>query len=185
MGHQSHPVEPGQQPEASLASSGVTQRTKRRQPVPKPCYGASRALPAASLRRCQHGGRAGTPLLALVCSVPPGSKNTAKAHQGSPGTWDVLRLHLQKIWRGGAAKPKGPWPQAGVGLERSKHRRSGWYGQAKATKRGRRVRRKSQRFIVPRRPGNSPARTRWREGGAELRNRWEETWPVHRNRSPC
>jgi hypothetical protein len=27
----------------------------------------------------------------LVGPVPPGSKNRASAHQGSPGTWDALR----------------------------------------------------------------------------------------------
>jgi hypothetical protein len=61
VGKQSHPVEPGRQPEASLAWAGVTRTAKRRQPGPRPCYGAPRVLPAASPRLGQHGGRVGTP----------------------------------------------------------------------------------------------------------------------------
>src|SRR5687767_15128713 len=38
VGNQSHPVEPGRQPEASLVSVQVTARAKRRQPVLRPCY---------------------------------------------------------------------------------------------------------------------------------------------------
>jgi hypothetical protein len=36
VGRQSHPVERGQQPEASLAWGGLSRTAKRRQPVPKP-----------------------------------------------------------------------------------------------------------------------------------------------------
>jgi hypothetical protein len=38
VGSQSHPVEPGQQLEASLAWGGESRTAKRRQPVSKPCY---------------------------------------------------------------------------------------------------------------------------------------------------
>src|SRR5205085_4331011 len=61
VGNQSHPVEPGPQPEASLAWGLVTATAKRRQPAFRPCYGAPRDLPAASLRLCQIGGRASAP----------------------------------------------------------------------------------------------------------------------------
>jgi hypothetical protein len=66
-----------------------------------------------------------------VRPVRPGSENTAEVHEGSLGTWETLRLHLDSSWREGTAKPEGPWPQAGVGPERSADRRTGWYGQAK------------------------------------------------------
>ena len=61
VGNQSHPVEPGRQPEARLASWQVTARAKRRQPVLKPCYGAPRAIPARALGLLGHGGRAEPP----------------------------------------------------------------------------------------------------------------------------
>jgi hypothetical protein len=38
VGSQSHPVEPGQQPEASLAWGGATRTAKRKQPGPRPCH---------------------------------------------------------------------------------------------------------------------------------------------------
>src|SRR5438128_2603774 len=38
VGNQSHPVELGQRPEASLAWGSAMATAKRRQPVPKPCY---------------------------------------------------------------------------------------------------------------------------------------------------
>jgi hypothetical protein len=43
VGNQSHPVELGQQPEASLASAGATRSTKRRQPGRRPCYRAPKS----------------------------------------------------------------------------------------------------------------------------------------------
>ena len=52
---------------------------------------------------------------------------------GSLGTWETLRLHLDNRWRGGTAKPEGPWPQAGVGPARSEDRRTGWYGHPNHT----------------------------------------------------
>jgi hypothetical protein len=42
-GIQSHPVEPGKQPEASLASVGAIPLTKRRQPGRRPCYRAPKS----------------------------------------------------------------------------------------------------------------------------------------------
>src|ERR1019366_5031399 len=60
-GKQSRPAEPGQQPEASLASLGATHGAKRRQPVSKPCHSAPKLPLARSLRRDACGGRAGAP----------------------------------------------------------------------------------------------------------------------------
>src|SRR5260221_261132 len=74
----------------------------------------------------------------------------------SPGTWEALRLPLDKGWRRGTAKPEGSRPQADVvGPEGSEHRRRGMVSPSEAqTKRGEKVRRESERLIVPTRRGN-------------------------------
>ena len=65
MGHRAHPVESGQQPEASLASLQVTARAKRRQRVTRagpfsPEIGLVAGAPAVRA----SGGRACPPVLA-------------------------------------------------------------------------------------------------------------------------
>ena len=88
----------------------------------------------------------------LARPVPPGSKNRAKAHEGSPGTWETRPSPLTSPARepehqsprahGRASRPMGAnWAQ-------------GWYRQTKATKCGETGGRESERFIVPSRPGN-------------------------------
>ena len=57
--------------------------------------------------------------------------------------------------------------------------------RAKATKLGGTGGRKSQRLIVPWKPGNSPERTRWREAGVEWCDRWRETCRRHRASRVC
>ncbi len=49
-----------------------------------------------------------------------------------------------------------------------------WYRQAKETKRGGMSGRESEYATVPRKAGNRPNGTRWREGRAGLRNLCEE-----------
>jgi hypothetical protein len=51
VGNQSHPVEPGRQPEASVAWRPAMAAAKGRQPVPKPCHGAPR-LPHPRVALC-------------------------------------------------------------------------------------------------------------------------------------
>ena len=80
--------------------------------------------------------------------------------------------------------PQAPGPASGRGERRTQAHGRVLPGEAHA-KPGGTVRRESERLIVPTRPGNSPAGTRRREGGAVSRNCWEETWPVRRDRNPC
>ena len=62
MGHQSHPVELGQRPEASLAPGLVTVPTKRRQLGLKPCYGAPRLpYPRLALGVARSGAAISSP----------------------------------------------------------------------------------------------------------------------------
>jgi hypothetical protein len=184
VGNQSHPVAPGQRPEASLAWGSARATAKRRQRVLKPCYGAPRTLPAASLRRFHNGGHVGT-LLWPVCPVPPGSKNRAKAHEDSPGTWDARRLLFESNWRAGQPNRKAPGPRPASGLDGANTGARRGIVTRSTTKRDETVRRESERPIVPLKPGNPPAGTRGREGGAGWRKHWRETWPVRRNREPC
>ncbi len=64
VGNQSHPVELGRQPEASLAWGPAMVTAKRRQRVPRPCYGASKenvfvgalvVIAAGAASACRHG----------------------------------------------------------------------------------------------------------------------------------
>src|SRR5271166_2402834 len=99
-----------------------------------------------------------------ACLVPPGSKNMANDHEGSPGTWETLpspskcrpetRLTNSR-WIHGPVS----WV---VGDERGTQR---WYRQAKETKCGERDVRESQRLRVPSSRGNHPEGPR---GGKEV-----------------
>ncbi len=58
--------------------------------VDSKCLGRAiepRKIIAGAVVLVSHGGRASTPLW-QACLVPPGSENRAKAHEGSPGTWE-------------------------------------------------------------------------------------------------
>ena len=66
-------------------------------------------------------------------------------------------------------------PPVGVGpCGRYEGRRKEWYRQAKETKCGGMSGRESEHVTVPRKAGNRPNGTRWREGRAGLRNLCEE-----------
>ena len=88
----------------------------------------------------------------LACPVPPGSKNRAKAHEGSPGTWEPRPPPSTSP----AREPEHQSPRAHGRASRplGANRAQGWYRQAKATKCGERGGRESERLIVPLRPGN-------------------------------
>jgi hypothetical protein len=187
VGNQSHPVEPGRQPEASLASAAPQ---GRRRSVDSQCSGRAieprEQYPREPLA-CLVTGAVPIRRNGLADSVSPGSKNTASAHQGSPGTWDALRLHLDNVWRKGTANPKVSGPQAAVGGPAwSEHSRRGMVSPSEA-QRSAATRSAGNRSAswYRRGRGTQPAGTRWRDGGAELRNCWEETWPVLRNRIAC
>jgi hypothetical protein len=84
VGPRAHPVESGQQPEASLASCGVTHRAKRRQPVSEPAHAAPKLgliVGAPAVRAC--GGRACLPVLAWE-GGPAGVFRSRRGHLGVP-----------------------------------------------------------------------------------------------------
>ena len=184
MGSQSHPVAPGQRPEASLAWGSARATAKRRQRVLKPCYGAPRSLPAGSLRRFHNGGHVGA-LLGPVRPVPPGSKNTAEAPQDSPGTWDARRLPFDSNWRAGQPNRKAPGPRPASGLDGANTGARRGIATRSTTKRGETVRRESERPIVRWNSGDACARTRGTEGGASSRGRGRETRGGLRTSEAC
>jgi len=121
VGSQSHPVEPGKQPEASLAPAVVTQRTKRRQLVLRPCHGAPRLPYPRFSSRCstKRGPRPTT--TSLVFGYRRGLRTRHRhtrvpQEHGTPCDSTVFAA-------GGAAAPNAPGRQAGVGPERSEDRR--------------------------------------------------------------
>jgi hypothetical protein len=84
VGQRAHPEESGQQPEASLASCGVTHRAKRRQRVSEPAHSApilGLLVGAPAVRAC--GGRACSPVLAWE-GGPAGVSRSRRGHVGVP-----------------------------------------------------------------------------------------------------
>jgi len=84
VGQRAHPAESGQQPEASLASCGVTHRAKRRQRVSEPAHSAPKLgliAGAPAVRAC--GGRACPPVLAGE-GGPAGVFRSRRGHLGVP-----------------------------------------------------------------------------------------------------
>jgi hypothetical protein len=67
-----------------LRRGGATPSTKRRQLGLKPCYGASRYLPAVSLRLCAIGGQAGA-ALGRAASGAAGVEEHGIGPSGLPG----------------------------------------------------------------------------------------------------
>jgi hypothetical protein len=184
VGSQSHPVEPGQQPEASLASwrGGPVRRSVDRQ-----C--PSRAMEPRELypRRASvfvSPGAASAHRHGLVCRSRRG-RRTGQRHKRVPqelGTPCTLHDALPVGDR--TQQPQAP--RFGVlDRRRANRRRTSWYRQAKHNEARRDGGRDSECSIVPLKSGNAPARTRGREGSTGSRHRWEATWPVLRNRIPC
>lgn len=103
--------------------------------------------------------------------VPPGSKSRACMQWDSLGTWESSSF-LSKS----AAEQRTRTLQALDGASTSKGAKEPHDSnrQRKATKRSGNDE-QSESLIVPMKPGNSPTRTRWREGAAYLQNHEEET----------
>jgi hypothetical protein len=94
---------------------------------------------------------------------------------GSPGTWESQASPRPYPEPGNPAhKPAVRRRRCPAAMEaqagHTKHGTQTWYRQAKATKRGGRDARASDRLVVPLKPGNLHSEgTRWREGA-------ERTW---------
>src|SRR5260221_10684495 len=99
---------------------------------------------------------------------------------GTPGFSRNLRDPDVSVSKIGPGRPN-PTPQARLRRREagSEDRRTTGYRQTKATKCGETNVGESESFIVPWKPGNTPAWTRWREGGTESWDRWEETRRIH------
>lgn len=67
-----------------------------------------------------------------MCSVPPGSQNTAQTHRGSPGTWDALYSPRLTSGRGPGLPTPGP---TGCALDRRERNTGAGRGIAKRTQR--------------------------------------------------
>ena len=115
---------------------------------------------------CQPRGPRRATTLGPGCLVPPGSKNRANDHEGSPGTWEPCRLH--RHLRLGNRNTNSPDAPGRASRPLGAKRAQGWYRQAKATKCGEMDGRESERLIVAWKRGNGPSRTPWSEGGAAL-----------------
>lgn len=160
----------------SLANTGkqvlrpvrATGGAKRRPRVPRPWDRAPKArCTVGSLRRIIRGGRVGTPLHQARCfrscrGPRPGRRHTRVLQEPER----PRRFPVDNGWPG-AAKPKHPRPLVRRRGEGSEDRRTAGYRQTKATKCGEMNVWESEFFIVPAKPGNTPAWTRWREGGTE------------------
>src|SRR5262249_46531321 len=89
---------------------------------------------------------------------PPGSKNTANVHQGSPATGETCRSPSPFPSAQGLPNPKTPGRRGRVGRWRSEGRRSGGIaGRAQEsgeTGSGERGGQESESFIVPWKSGN-------------------------------
>jgi len=114
VGTQSHPVEPGRQPEASLARRPAMAAAKRRQRLLRPCYRAPKLPHRGSPRRTMVRGprrHTATAWCAWSCrGLRTGHRHTEIPQE--PGT--PSRLHLDNDWRG-AAKTKAPGPRPASG----------------------------------------------------------------------
>src|SRR4051794_28326682 len=119
----------------------------------------------------------------LPYSVPPGSENRAKAHEGSPGTWET--------------RPSPPT----IPAREPEHQLPGAHGRASrpmgakrdarvvSPNEGNEVRREGRTGVgaphITTEAGEPSRGTRRRKGGAVSRNRWGETWRVHWNPWAC
>jgi hypothetical protein len=143
----------------TAVANGPTNSGIRRSLASRPPYTASAQAVRLSLERSSRepsslsdAGAAPTCRNGQACPVPPGSENRAKAHEGSRGTWDPRSSPPTCP----AREPEYQLPGAHGRASRplGANRAQGWYRQAKATKRGERNGRESERLIVLMSPGN-------------------------------
>ena len=156
VGSQSHLVEPGKQPEASLALAGATRRTKRRQPGRRPCYRAPKSSFSQRAHRLnERRGRVGI-LNRPGVSILPGSKNRADTHQGSPGTGETCyspsSSRRPRSCR--TAKLQAPPTASGSGGSEASRCNGGIVGRAQEL--GETGWQESEGLIVPGKPANAP-----------------------------
>jgi len=94
--------------------------------------------------------------------------------RGSPGTWETLSFPQQRPEVGRLVhQTPGPWEAALGPTGASKRAHSGTVapGELKCGGKGGR---ESECRVVPRKRGNRPGGTPWREGGTESRSFWWE-----------
>ena len=118
--------------------------------------------------------------------VPPGSKNMASVHQGSPGTGETRWLLLDKDGVG-QPDPKSLARDRRSGRPgETNTERTGRYRRAILTKGG--ASRRSCGSRTPRSTEEAGEHHRVdpvEGGGVGLTNCWEETWPMYKNRILC
>ena len=186
-GNQSRLVEPGEQPEASLAWGGVSRTAKRRQRVPMPCDRAPKLPFVESPRRTMCVGPCRAAVLAWQRRSRRGPR-AGRRHKRVPQELGTpCRFHLYSNWfLGEGPDPKLPGPKSASDLAGgTKTGARGGNRPAKETKRDGKGGRESEHFIVPRNRENVTLRIPRREGSAGSRDCWRETWRVHRNPIPC
>ncbi len=93
---------------------------------------------------------------------------------GSPGTWETLPFPQQTPEVGRLVhQTPGPWEAAFGPMGANKRAHSGTVTPGEL-KRGGKGGRESERSIVPKKWGDRPGGTPWREGSAGSRNFWWE-----------
>jgi hypothetical protein len=177
VGNQSHPVEPSQQPEASLAcSGGVTHTTKRRQLTLKPGHRAPKFTSSRiALTLILAGGRADIPFKARYVG-PAGVQDPGVGVPGLPrNLGDPAAPSRQRwVWELPNPKLQAPGSASDPEGETNTGARDGTANR-RTTKGGRTVRRESERLIVPRKRGNPPHGDPAEERGRRIGYCWRET----------
>jgi hypothetical protein len=150
----------------SCVGGTVRAMTKRRQPGPRPCYGAPRALPAVSLRCCQHGGPVGVPPR-QGATGPAGVEEHGIGPQGFPGNLGRPCGSMSiSIGVEGRPTPTVPGPRPASGLSGAKTGARDGTANRTTRKGGWRVRRESERLIVASGVGEPVRREPCRAKGA-------------------
>ncbi len=162
-----------------LRGSGVTPTAKRRQRASRPCDRAPRECP---LRRPTYlSSRKATPRCRVAWHRgSAGVEEQGMRATGPPGTWEALSFPPKRPGRGPGTQSPGPRAACSPPSTGANSGAPRWYHQAKATKCGGMNDRESDPLIVPMKPGNSPERTRWREGEVGERSRWRARRRGHR-----
>lgn len=187
-GYSTPPVKLGQQPKRVLRGVRATGAAKRRQRVLKPCDRASK-VPIAGVFALVPARTAPPRRNGLMRLARPGSESTAKAHWGSPGTWEILSSPRE--YPGGRYRVTNSRPASGALVLRGSETHERTVATSSRRKRSGRGTggRKSQHprstdeagEADPLRPGGGKEKP---SGGAWLRNRRRETcWRLRTSRT--